>query len=790
MGINRGTLNLNCLVLKAARPRPTMFQRIPSLGRPLKAALWPHRGTVTIAPLVTGLVLVLRGLGLLQPLELALFDSLMRSRPASARDDRVMIVEVNETDLQQLKRWPIDDRTLAQGLGKIRQGQPAAIGLDLYRDYALEPGHRELTTLFQTTPNLIGITKQNAPQDWQRVPPAPALAAVEQIGVNDVVIDRDGRLRRALLYFSTPDGTTYESLGLRVALTYLEGRGISPQPDTEFLTLNRTEFAPFEPDDGPYVGADALGTQIWLNYRGGDRHFQRVSLADVLADRVPASTFTGRVVLIGVTAVSLRDSFLTPYSQGSGDQPLELPGVEFHANVVSDVLSRVLDARSGIRSGSESQEILWIALWGLLGTGLAWRWRFVRQRQWLRLLLLLAIVLVALPIGHYCAFVTGLWVPLLPALLSYAGGMGLVLVHTAYRAGEIRQTFGRYLSDEVVSQLLESPQARQIGGDRREVTMLIADLRGFSAIAEQYAPEQVMRLLNHYLARMTDVIGQYQGTIDELMGDSILVMFGAPTARVDDVDRAVACALAMQLAMPHLSDGLEADLAAQMTQLQMGIALHCGEVVVGNIGSMKRAKYGMVGSQINLTARIESYTVGGQILISDSLAQRIAAPIQLGQSFEIRAKGFAAPVQVHELQAIGGEQAQSLPVVDERLVTLAPPLAIDWTTLKAKQVQHPMLAGQLTQLAPQFAVIRIAQSLELLSDLKLNLPEAADVTTDVYAKVIGELPPDPHHPELKQYRLRFTFMPLGVQQAIATHLATTAESDRLRPHPPARQRQG
>jgi adenylate cyclase len=746
-----------------------MFHR---LAPRLKSALWPHRGTLTIAPIVTGGVLVLRGLGLLQPLELALFDSLMRSRPTAPRDDRVMIVEVNETDLQALKRWPIDDRTLAQGLAKIRQGRPAAIGLDLYRDYALEPGHTALTTLFQTTPNLIGITKQNAPQDWQRVPPPPALETLEQVAVNDVIIDRDGRLRRALLYFSTPDRETYESLGLRLALTYLEGQNITPQPDAAFLTLNQTEFAPFEPNDGPYVGADARGTQIWLNYRGGDRHFQRVSLVDVLADRVPAATFTDRVVLIGVTAVSLRDSFLTPYSQGSGDQPLELPGVEFHANVVSDVLSRVLDGRSGLRSGSESQEMLWIALWGGLGTGLAWRWRFARQRQWLRLLLLLAIVTVALPIGHYCAFMTGWWVPLLPAMLSYGGGMGLVLVHTAYRAGEIRQTFGRYLSDEVVSQLLESPQGRQIGGERREVTMLIADLRGFSAIAEQYAPEQVMRLLNHYLAQMTDVISQYQGTIDELMGDSILVMFGAPTARPDDVDRAVACALAMQLAMPQLSrTGIASDLAAPMQALQMGIALHCGEVVVGNIGSMKRAKYGMVGSPINLTARIESYTVGGQILISDSLAQRVQAPIGLGQSFEIRAKGFAAPVQVHELQAIGGRDAQALPVLDITLVPISPALTIDWTTLKAKQVQHPMLAGALTELASQFAVIVVAQSVELLSDLKLNLPGAAGTDTDVYAKVIEQLPADPAWPDQQRYRLRFTFVPLGVQQAIATRLA-------------------
>jgi adenylate cyclase len=755
------------------RWHPLIMPNRISLNR-ISRSLWRYRGTLTITPIVVGTVLALRGLGLLQPLELALFDTVMRSRPPAPVDSRVLIVEVNEADLQALKRWPIDDHTLAKGLDQIRRGNPAAIGLDLYRDYALEPGHSQLVKLFETTPNLVGITKQNAATQSQRVPPAPALAELDQVGVNDVVIDRDSRLRRALLYFSTPD-RVYESLGLRLALTYLEGQGISPQPDAPYLTLNQTVFAPFEANDGPYVGADAQGTQMWVNYRGGYGHFDRVSLVDVLADRVPPSRFTGRVVLIGVTAVSLRDSFLTPYSQGSADQPLELPGVEFHANVVSQILSRVLDGRSAIRSGSEPQEMLWIALWGWLGTALAWRWRFVRQQQWPLLLGGLAIVSACLPIGHYIAFTYGLWVPLLPALMTYFGGMGLVLTHTAYRAGEIRQTFGRYLSDEVVSQLLESPEGRRLGGERREVTMLISDLRGFSAIAEQYAPEQVMRLLNHYLSLMTDVITQYQGTIDELMGDSILVMFGAPTARVDDVDRAVACALAMQLAMAtQLSDRLDGDMAREMQQLQMGIALHCGEVVVGNIGSLKRAKYGMVGSHINLTARIESSTVGGQILMSESLYQRVQAPVQLGRSLEIRAKGFAAPVLVHELQGMAGIYAQALPVVEPGLRSLPLIVAIEWTTIIEKQVQHPMLPGHLTQLATQFAVMAVPQALDLLSDIQFNLNLAQGRSADLYAKVIEQLPTDPTRPERLLYRLHFTFVPLSVQQTIAQLLGAIA----------------
>lgn len=753
--------------------RLKLMSHFQPLRRSLQRSFWQQRGTLVITPMVTGVVLAMRAGGWLNPLELALFDTVMRYRPAQPVDDRVVIVEVNEADLQQLQRWPVSDHTLAQALDRIRRDQPAAIGLDLYRDYVVQPGNQQLTQLFATTPNLIGITKQSTDQVWQKVPPPRVLGELDQVGVNDLVVDRDGRVRRALLYLPTDD-RVYESLALRLALTYLESRNVFPNPDSPVLQLGSVRYERLQPQDGPYVGADNGGTQLWLNYRGETGHFPRVALTDVLGGRVPAGTFRDRVVLVGVTAVSLKDSFLTPYSQGgTRSQPLEMPGVEFHANVVSHIISQVLDGRSGIWTGSETQEMLWIGAWGLVGTGLAWRWRFGRrQRDWLGRLTGMGLLAAALVAGHYGAFVQGYWVPLLPPLISYVGGIGLVLAHTAYRAGEIRQTFGRYLSDEVVNQLLDSPEGRQMGGERRSVTMLISDLRGFSAIAEQYAPEQVMLLLNHYLARMTDVIAQYQGTIDELMGDSILVMFGAPTARVDDVERACACAIAMQRAMVDLGQNLEPELAVQVNQLQMGIALHHGEVVVGNIGSIKRAKYGMVGSHINLAARIESYTVGGQILISECLQRQLRTAVELGQSMEIRAKGFTDPVLVHELRAIGGRYAQALPPLDEVLVPLTPMVAIEWTSIQSKQVQHPMLPGQVIQLSSHGAVLALPQSVAVFGDVKLKWP-GHDVAGlgDIYAKVVEALAIDGRWPELLVYRVRFTFVPVGMQRQLQALVA-------------------
>ena len=162
----------------------------------------------------------------------------------------------------------------------------------------------------------------------------------------------------------------------------------------------------------------------------------------------------------------------------------------------------------------------------------------------------------------------------------------------------IRETFGRYLTDEVVDTLLELPGSLHIGGEKRKVTMMMADLRGFTSLSERLAPKWVVAILNRYLSTMVKVIKQYGGTIDEFIGDAIFVLFGAPVWREDDAQRAVACAVAMQLAMTSVN---EQNKEEDLPDLEMGIGIHTGQVVVGNIGSLERMKYGVVGSHVNLS---------------------------------------------------------------------------------------------------------------------------------------------------------------------------------------------
>ncbi len=223
----------------------------------------------------------------------------------------------------------------------------------------------------------------------------------------------------------------------------------------------------------------------------------------------------------------------------------------------------------------------------------------------------------------------------------------------------VRRVLGRYVTDEVAEAVLNCPKALSLGGERRKVSILMSDLRGFTSMSEVIAPEQTVTLLNHYLEKMVEVIGRYGGTIDEIIGDAILVIFGAPLAMEDSAERAVACALEMQRAMPAVNQTAR---SRGLPAVEMGIGINTGEVVVGNIGCDKRMKYSVVGSPVNLAARIESFTVGGQILVSESTLEEIVELARVDGSLRVKMKGFEGPFTIYDIGGLRGSHNLELPV--------------------------------------------------------------------------------------------------------------------------------
>ncbi|ERT08370.1 adenylate and Guanylate cyclase catalytic domain protein [Lyngbya aestuarii BL J] len=727
-----------------------------------KRLLWDWRGVWITTPSVAVVVILLRLTGILESLEWSVYDQYMRLRPVEPSDERIAIIGLDEADMKYIGQGYVPDGVYADLLRKLIAMQPRAIGLDIYRDLPYEPGHEELVEIFKSTPNLVGVEKVIGDQLRQRVSPPPQLKAKGQTGANDLILDEDNTIRRALLVQRNQDGETYYSFPLYLAMLYLQAEGISPQVvegTDNWWKFGDVLFTPFQTNDGGYVGADAGGYQVFLNYRGPISTFETVPYRDILEGQVPPDWGRDRIILIGSVGESFQDLFVSPYTLLANER---IPGVEIHANITSQIISAALDDRPLIKTASELIEWQWILIWSAIGASLTWKLRSARdvKRFLLREVGFFVLATGVLFLTTYLGFLQGWWIPIIPPFLAMSGSAIAITAYVARSAAEIRKTFGRYLSDEIVSTLLESPTGLQLGGERRRITILTSDLRGFTALSERLSPEEVIKVLNFYLSKMADVITQYKGTIDEFMGDGILVLFGAPTPRPDDAKRAIACAVSMQLAMVEVNKQIE---AWDLNPLEMGIGINTGEVVVGNLGSEKRSKYGVVGSQVNLTYRIESYTTGGQIIISGTTLKEAGEDlIEIENQKLVQPKGVKRPITIYEVGGIRDQYNLFLHKEEEIFYSLSESILLNYTILEGKHVGENLFPGVILELSNKGALILAEEGSEslptMLTNIKLNLKsELPEMREDIYAKV-SEKPA-----ENEKFYIRFTSKPPAVE---------------------------
>ncbi len=389
-------------------------------------------------------ILLLRFLGLLQPLEWAILDQFFHLRPDKPLKERIVIIQIDEPSLRELRSWPISDNVLAQLLQKLKLYQPRAIGLDIYRNLPVEPGYQQLVDTYKSLPNLIGI-ELLAHQNNIRVSPPPVLNQDNRVGFNNVLYDADGKVRRSLLYWHIED-KAHESFALKVAKLYLESEGIRPQQGGtkgNYLQLGKTVFHRFQPNDGGYVRADNKGYQILSNFpKPGCRKspeiscgFRKVSLRDVLADKVPISLFKDQIVLIGSTAPSLQDFFFIPYSSSLIDQIQPVAGVELQAYFISELISAALQERPLLKVWDEFWECMWIFVWACLGAMTVWQTRRTSKR------VLGVILSCLLLIGcAYLLFLDSWWIPVVPALLSFWGAAIAIIYQIANMREELKRS--------------------------------------------------------------------------------------------------------------------------------------------------------------------------------------------------------------------------------------------------------------------------------------------------------------------------------------------------------------
>jgi diguanylate cyclase (GGDEF)-like protein/PAS domain S-box-containing protein len=388
--------------------------------------------------LVTLLVLVIRSLSMLEGSELRMLDQFFRMRGDEPLDSRIVIVDIDENDLNQIGRWPISDQQLVEILTRIQEMKPTAIGLDLYRDIPVPLGTSQLQKFLETNTNIIGI-EQLADQSGSQVAPPPVLEKAKRVGFNNIILDSDQRVRRSFLYWKLDrGGFVRESFSLKLAKFYLAKSNIYEQPSprqVSDLKLGRGIFRQFQSNDGPYIHADAGAYQVMVNFRGPNRRFQTLTLQDLMWGDVPAQLLRDKIVLLGTTATSLKDFAATPYTHQLGGATPLMSGVELQAQFTSQILGAALDGRSLLQVWSEPLEVAWIALWATIGGCACMRFRGPKRS----LVLVVILGAIGMVIG-YAAFLMGWIIPVVAPLAALIIAFALITSRVAQSKEKLQRS--------------------------------------------------------------------------------------------------------------------------------------------------------------------------------------------------------------------------------------------------------------------------------------------------------------------------------------------------------------
>ncbi|KQQ33273.1 guanylate cyclase [Duganella sp. Leaf126] len=625
-------------------------------------------------------------------------------------DRRIVIVDIDESSLNRIGRFPWGRDVQARLVTQLtRHYGVAVVGFDIaFPEPDTSSGYDVLARLASTelagVPGLRQQLQRLQPQmdydalfadamrgqpvvlgysvsDRQRkgVLPAPAftladlggrtvtafsapgyeanLARLQQAargaGIFTALTDSDGVLRSSTLLQRIGDGY-YPSLSLATASVYLQAHAIAPVFGQAADAMSQAErahggidriavFTPREQRTIP-VG-EALTTTIVFRGRGGPDGgaFRYVSAADVLTGAVPADVLRGAIVLVGTTAAGLNDLRATPVNA-------EFPGVEVHANLIKSILDGQFTSRPDYALAIEFGQVVLVGL--LLGAALA------VAAPAMAVLLAAAALAGVLALNWWlyhsagavldCAVLLLLIVALLLANLAWG------YVFEVRKGRALVSRFGQYVAPELVAQMADHPDRYDMDGESRALTVLFADVRGFTAISERMAPQELREYINLYLTAMSeDIRDSHGGTLDKYIGDAVMAFWGAPVAFADHARRAVSSALLMQRSAARLNRQFA---ARGWPPLQIGIGINSGLMHVGDMGSRIRRAYTVMGDAVNLGARLEGLTKVYGVGIAVSEFTRAQAPQFAYRELDrVRVKGKTAPVTIFEPRGLLGD---------------------------------------------------------------------------------------------------------------------------------------
>ena len=462
----------------------------------------------------------------------------------------------------------------------------------------------------------------------------PLSRAAENSGYFNAQPDSDGSIRWSPLVIKFGENY-YASLSLSILLQYL---------DWPMLSLNMADFGV----EGVKLGQILIPTdesgRMLINYMGPARTFPHYSVSDVFNNRLPPENLRNKIVIVGATATGIYDLRVTPFSA-------VYPGVEIHATVIDNILHQNFLQHSAWTSFLDVCNII---LFGFIMGIAVPRLRAV-QGMLLALGLMVAFVIINTAIFSRFNTWLNMVYPVLTMATVYLGITVYRYVTEEREKKKIRGAFQYYLTASVINEMLKDPTKLKLGGDKKDLSVLFSDIRGFTTVSEKLTPEELVHLLNEYLTVMTDIVFKYDGLLDKYMGDAIMAVFGAPLDQPDHALRACRTALGM---MAELGVLQKKWLAEGRPVLNIGIGINTGEMVVGNMGSQMRFDYTVMGDSVNLGSRLEGINkeYGTNIVISEFTQSSVKDALFCRELDSVRVKGKKLPVRIYELI---GERASS-----------------------------------------------------------------------------------------------------------------------------------
>jgi adenylate cyclase len=630
----------------------------------------------------------------LQAIELKTYDWRLRQTadPRSARSD-ITLVEIDEYSLRNLEpntgRWPwprvvhsmlID--FLARGPAKVIAYDVVFAGADARGEFAAgrttwsgQESDAALVASVKAAGTVIlpvdATYESGTPEGGAVVPDTgfsldvsraierqvifppygnlPAAAAA--LAHNLTIFDADGPIRHTVPFVRSGK-TAVASLGLAAALraASIPASAVSISRDTLHIADRSLVL-----DERRTRNADRAETYQWalINFRGPSllddlihrpyasyRAFDLIKAENDIQNgqkpEIDPTVFKDKIVFVGVSATGLSDVFETPFAQA------KMPGMQIHASVADDVLSNRFLQRGG--AGTRVAVVMGSALAAGVATTLlpAW-WATLATTAWLAFLAWTATRL----------FANGYWLnvfqPVLAASFAMFGGVVYQYFVEGREKRKMKRLFGQYVSKDVYEQLVAHPELARLGGQRRDMTVLFSDIRGFTTVTERGQPEEIVGMLNEYFSKMVAVVFRHKGTVDKFVGDMVMALFGAPLDDPRHADHAVEAALDMIAELAMLNARWKAE--GKFAELDIGIGINTGPMIAGNIGSDAIMSYTVIGDAVNLGSRLESLNkqYGTRIIISDATRRELSGRYLLKPLGDVIVKGKTLPVAIFEV---------------------------------------------------------------------------------------------------------------------------------------------